>query len=524
MPQRADGGVVGQGGGWLSSVAAGAAAASAVAGTERIRIGLVTLGCDKNTVDSERILARLVGEGAWVSTDPADADVILVNTCGFIEAAKEQSIDTILEAVQLKEEGRARAVVAMGCLVQRYKAELEAELPEVDLFLGLSEVDRLVPELRARGLLPAPAGFVPTMERPLRVLSTDTPHTSYLKISEGCDHSCAFCAIPLMRGRHRSTPIAELVREAQELEARGVVEVNIVSQDTTWYGRDLLRGAPVAAGESYFLGRPFPGMVGRPEPRTDGREPMRTRGAAEGVGNGSRRGLLPELLRGLLDGTSIPWFRLFYMYPSGISPELVELMAREPRILPYLDMPIQHGSDRVLERMRRPERRATIRERVRWLREAIPDLVLRTTVIVGFPGETEEDFEALLELLEEIRFDRVGAFAYSREEGTPAAKMPGQVPEAVKRERLERVYDLQRSISLERNEALVGRELVVLVDRAETEDGQDAVGRTAGQALEVDGVVYLKNAADVRPGSFVRGRILEAQEYDLVGEVVGEGS
>ncbi|HSJ14011.1 MAG TPA: 30S ribosomal protein S12 methylthiotransferase RimO [Longimicrobiales bacterium] len=480
-----------------------------------VRIGLLTLGCDKNTVDSERILARLAGAGAHVSQDLTDADVVVVNTCGFIDVAKEESIEAILDAVRLKREGRIRAVVAIGCLVQRYQAELAEEIPEVDLFLGLTETERLVPLLRARGALPATPP-VSTMERPLRLLSTRTRHTSYLKVSEGCDHTCAFCAIPLMRGRHRSTPVDVLVREAGELAAQGVVELNLISQDTTWYGRDLQRGAD-AGGADYFVGRTFAGMAGVPEVFA---EPARGR-----VG-GERRGLLPELLRELLRSTDIPWFRLFYMYPSGIQRELVELMAAEPRLLPYLDMPIQHGADSVLRRMRRPERRATILERVGWLREAIPDLTLRTTVIVGFPGETEGELEALLELLEEVRFDRVGAFSYSVEEGTSAAGLPDQVPEAEKRERLERLLDLQRTITLERNERWVGRETELLVDGLVGADRNDAaaatglVGRTRAQALEVDGVVHVAEARGARVGERVRVRITEALDDDLIGVIL----
>jgi tRNA A37 methylthiotransferase MiaB len=533
-----------------SPVVAGAATVGRGGGGAPVRVGLVTLGCDKNTVDSERILGRLVGAGAEVSGEVEGADVVVVNTCGFIDLAKEESVDAILEAVRLKEAGRTRAVVAMGCLVQRYKAELEAEIPEVDLFLGLTEADQLIPRLRARGLLPDPDSLVPTMERPLRILTTATPHTSYLKISEGCDHGCAFCAIPLMRGKHRSTPIEVLVREAQELEARGVVELNLISQDTTWYGRDLVRAAATGLatrGEDsaeYFVGKPFAGMAGG--------DPLAAAaglgggglagaagfagaaglaGAADGaVGVGAdlalggperRRGLLPDLLRALLDETGIPWFRLFYMYPSGIQPELVELIAREERILPYLDMPIQHGSDAVLKRMRRPERRATILERVRRLRDAVPGLTLRTTVIVGFPGETDEEFEELLDLLEEVRFDRFGAFAYSVEEGTPAATMANQVPDEVKRERLERLSDVQRAISLENHEARVGRIETVLIDHAADAEG-DAYGRTAGQAIDVDGVTHVQGAEGVRPGEFIRVRIVEADEDDLFAEMVGD--
>jgi ribosomal protein S12 methylthiotransferase len=494
-------------------VAGAAGVAYDLAGTDTPSIGMVTLGCDKNTVDTERLLARLAGAGARLAGPSERADVILVNTCGFIDAAKQESIDAILEAVQRKTDGSVRAVVAMGCMVQRYKQELAAELPEVDLFLGLTEIERLVPELRARGLLP-PVERIATMERPMRLISTASRHTSPLKVSEGCDHTCAFCAIPLMRGKHRSTPIDRLVREAQELEAAGVVELNLVSQDTTWYGRDLARGIAPAL-DDLFIGRTFDGMAGIAAVE------QLPRAAA----NGERHGLLHDLLRALLDGTAVPWFRLFYMYPSGIRPELIELMAREPRIVPYLDMPIQHGSDAMLTRMRRPERRGTILDRTNRLRDAIPDLTLRTTVIVGFPGETEDDFDALLDLLEEVRFDRLGAFPYSEEEGTPAACMDGQVSESVKRERMERLLDLQRAITLERNDAWVGREVDVLVDEIigrDTEmagdDVRGATARTVGQAPEVDGVVHLDDAGGARVGEFMRIRITGALVDDLEGE------
>ena len=490
---------------------------------DAIRIGLVTLGCDKNTVDTERTLARLAGAGARVQSGADDADVVVINTCGFIDSAKEESIETILDAVRMKKDGTVRAVVAMGCLVQRYKSELEVEIPEVDLFLGLTEAEKLVPSLRAKGLLPEhpPASL---MEQPLRLLSTHNRHTSYLKVSEGCDHTCAFCAIPLMRGKHRSTPMDVLVREAQQLSQRGVVELNIISQDTTWYGRDLARGFTNDDAHDYFVGKTFDGMAG---PVGSVLAPPRAATAAANADPAARNGLLPVLLKRLLDETTIPWFRLFYMYPSGISRELVTLMAEQPRLLPYLDMPIQHGSDNILKRMRRPERQATIRERVRWLREAIPDLSLRTTLIVGFPGETDEDFEQLLALLEEIRFDRVGAFPYSTEESTLAARMTDMVDDDVKRERLERLFDLQRSITLERNEAWVGRTVEVLVDEVvgrDTEiDGDSAergaVGRTKGQAIEVDGVVHIEDARNVEAGQFVSVRITEALEDDLIGEV-----
>jgi ribosomal protein S12 methylthiotransferase len=449
------------------------------------RIGLVTLGCDKNTVDSERMLAALVGHGARVSGELEGAEVVIVNTCGFIEAAKEQSIETILEACDLKARGHLRAVVAVGCMVQRYKEELQREIPEVDLFMGLTELEGLVPELRRRGLLPDEASGLPLMERPLRILTGETPHTSFLKVSEGCDHTCAFCAIPLMRGLHRSVPLDDLVAEAQSLGRAGVRELNLISQDTTWYGRDLRRHDRTAP-------------------------------------------LLPDLLRALLADTDVDWYRLFYMYPSGVTPEVVEVLAQgssggRARLVPYLDLPLQHGSDRMLAAMRRPERRATIRERVGRLRDAVPDLTLRTTVIVGFPGETDDDFRELLDLLEELRFDRVGAFAYSLEEGTRAAELPDQLPESLKRERLDELLDLQRSISFERNLDQVGSRRTVLVDRV-LGPGEDpefaAVGRTEGQALDVDGCTQLLPREGLEAGSMETVEIVDALEYDLIGKVV----
>jgi ribosomal protein S12 methylthiotransferase len=468
------------------------------------RVGVITLGCDKNTVDSERIMARLAGSGANVSADIEDAEVIVINTCGFIDRAKEESIEAMLEAVRLKQQGRVKAVVAMGCLVQRYKQDLVEGIPEIDAFLGLTEAEQLVPTLQAKGILGERTSS--PMELPLRLLSTDTPHSSYLKISEGCDHTCAFCAIPLMRGKHRSAPMDKLVAEARELAARGVVELNIVSQDTTWYGRDLLRGITAAEGDN-FVGH-FPGT------QTD-RARARTNAPASAPAHG-RTGLLTDLLQKLIEATSIPWIRLFYMYPSGIQKDLVALMAREKRIVPYLDMPIQHGSDRMLKLMRRPERQHTIRERVQWLRAAVPDLSLRTTLIVGFPGETDEDFEQLIDLLEEIRFDYIGAFPYSVEEGTLAAGLPDQLDDDVKRERLERLLDVQRSISMERNETRVGSIQSVLLDKVE----DMAVGRTRGQALEVDGIVTIDDARGHQAGDFVQVRITEAVEQDLAGVIV----
>ena len=432
-----------------------------------MKVGLVTLGCDKNTVDSERYLAELLAHGAESTTDLDEAEVIIVNTCGFIDAAKRESIDAIVEAGRYKTDGVCQAVVAVGCLVQRHKDELAEALPEVDLFLGAAETDRLIPELAERGLL----GDSLVDHPGVRVYAGDLPHVRYLKISEGCDHGCAFCAIPLMRGKHRSFALADVVREAQLLELQGAREVNLVAQDLAHYGRDR----------------------------------------RDGVG-------LPELLRSLVDETSIPWFRLLYLYSAGLTPKLLELMASEPRILRYLDMPMQHASDPVLKRMRRPERQATQRERIRRIRDVVPDVAIRTTCIVGFPGETDDDFQRLLDFLEETRFDRVGAFTYSAQEGTRAWSLADDVPDDVKRERLERLTELQRVITAERYETRIGTRARVLVDRLTDESGR-AQARTSWQADDVDGVTRV--ATDAAPGDFVEVELTAVEDdYDFAATVV----
>jgi len=409
-------------------------------------------------------VGELVGHGAVVTPELQAADVILVNTCGFIDAAKQESIDAMLAAAKLKTTAAVKAVVAVGCLVQRYKHELQTEIPEVDLFLGFSELHHLVPELAQRGLIDDPVAEHPGV----RQFLGDQPHVRYLKISEGCDHTCAFCAIPLMRGKHRSEPLARLVREAQQLEAQGAKEINLVAQDLGHWGRDLGIGSPK----------------------------------------------LPDLLEALLRETSVPWFRLLYVYSAGINERLVDLMARESRIVPYIDMPIQHATDRMLERMRRPERVRTLRAKLAWLRGAVPDLAIRTTCLVGFPGETDEDFRALLAFLEEAQFDRMGAFAYSPQEGTRAMQYQDDVEEIVKQDRLAEVVEVQRAISAERLERFVGREVDVLVDRLEDEEGIK-VGRVQWQADDVDGVTYLERGGWAEPGGFVRARITASEDYDF---------
>jgi ribosomal protein S12 methylthiotransferase len=419
-----------------------------------VKVALITLGCDKNTVDSERYLAKLAAQGATPTEDAGDADVILVNTCGFIDAAKRESVDALLEAGRFKTDGRCRAVVALGCMVERHRAELHEALPEVDLFLGTSDVDRLIPSLIERGLLDE----APPLHPGERMLVGELSHVRYLKASEGCDHGCAFCAITLMRGRHRSFALGELVREAQLLELQGTRELNLVAQDLAHYGRDLRDGTA-----------------------------------------------LPDLLEALIAETGIPWIRMLYLYSAGITPRLLETVAREPRIVRYLDMPIQHGSDAVLERMRRPERQRSIRERVARYREAVPELAIRTTCIVGFPGETKDDVSRLLDFLEEMQFDRVGVFAYSPQEGTRAYEYADDVPDEEKRDRLEAVTELQRAITAYRLERHLGRTVRVLVDRADP--GQPAEARAPWQADDIDGVTYLDSAHSVAPGDFVPARL-----------------
>ena len=437
-----------------------------------MRFSIITLGCDKNTVDSERYLAELAGRGAEHTSDFRDADVILVNTCGFIDAAKKESIDALVEAGRLKDAGDCKAVVGVGCMVQRHKAELVEALPEIDIFLGSSEMDRLIPELTERGLIDA--GDVPELHPGVRLFAGGLPHVRYLKISEGCDHGCAFCAIPLMRGKHRSFALDEIVGEAQLLEAQGAVEVNLVAQDLAHYGRD---------------------RRGDADPPT-----------------------LPDVLQSLLRETTIPWIRMLYLYSAGLTPRLLELMATESRITPYLDMPIQHASDTVLARMRRPERQRTIRERVERIRAVVPGVAIRTTCIVGFPGETDADFETLLAFLEEVQFDRVGAFTYSAQEGTRAAELPDDVPEAVKRQRLERLNEVQRLVTAERYESRLGATVRVLIDRV---DEGTVQARTPWQADDIDGVTYVNGAEDLVPGMFVDARLDEVvDDYDFAASLV----
>jgi ribosomal protein S12 methylthiotransferase len=442
-----------------------------------MRFHLVTLGCDKNTVDSERYVAELAALGAQPAASADEADLIVVNTCGFIDAAKEESIEAIVEAARFKTTGNCRMVAAVGCMVERHAAELRESMPEVDVFLGTRETDRLISEVTARGLLNDP----PALVHPgVRLYTGDLPHVRYLKISEGCDHGCAFCAIPLMRGRHRSFALDDVIREAQLLELQGAREVNLVAQDLAHYGRDVRDG----------------------------------------------RGL-PELLSALVAETDIPWFRLLYIYSAGLTPRMLDLLAREPRLVRYLDIPMQHASDRVLERMRRPERQARQREKIRVIRDAVPEVAIRSTVIVGFPGETDDDFQQLLDFLEEVQLDRVGVFTYSAQEGTRAFDLIDDVPDEVKRERLERVTEVQRLVTADRYERQLGRVVPAIVDRV-TATGVEA--RTYAQADDIDGITIVgrrtvdgerENELSLAPGDLIDVRLETVMnDYDFEATLV----
>jgi ribosomal protein S12 methylthiotransferase len=435
-----------------------------------VKLGIISLGCDKATVDSERLVGDLVGHGATVVNEVENADVVLVNTCGFIDAAKQESIEAMIQAGSLKRSANVKAVVAVGCLIERYRAALQEEIPEVDLFFGFGDLHKLVPALAEQGLIDDPIAGHPGLRHHLG----GDAHIRYLKISEGCDHTCAFCAIPLMRGKHRSEPMERLVREAQVLEQQGAKEISLVAQDLGHYGRDM----------------------GRDGPR------------------------LPELLEALLAGTSIPWFRLLYVYSAGLTDRLLSLMAHESRIVPYIDIPMQHASDRQLECMRRPERQQTIRETVGRLRAMVPDIAIRTTTIVGFPGETAEDFRILCDFAGEMAFERMGVFVYSAQEGTSAATLSDDVPQDTKRARQEELLELSRSISEDRLGRFVGRDTEVLIDRVAEPDevGFTHVGRVKWQADDVDGLTYVARGGWAEPGDFVEVRTCDIRDYDFIAE------
>ena len=445
-----------------------------------IRVHLTTLGCPKNQVDSELMLGMLAGAGFPIADRPEDAECVIVNTCAFIDRARQESVDTILEMARLKESGRCRALIVTGCLTQRYGADVLNELPEVDGILGTSELPRIVELVRQAAsrhdwATAAPPGYLYDATTP-RLLSTRAAH-AYVKIAEGCDMGCTFCAIPQFRGKHRSRPLADIVREVEGLAARGVQEAVLVSQDTLAYGRDL-------------------------------------------PGNGD----IGDLLQALGE-TRMPWIRPMYLHPAHVNDRLVEKWARA-RVVPYVDMPIQHADDGVLRAMRRAVTARRMRDIVAQFRAAIPDLTVRTTVLVGFPGETEEAFQRLLEFMEEVRFERLGVFTYSPEEGTPSPAYDDQIPAEVAAERAALVQERQDAIAFERHEKLIGSVQDVLVDGPSEDPAFAWEGRTAGQAPEIDGVVYLRDSrragiGQFTAGRFARVRVTAVEGYELVGEALG---
>ncbi len=435
-----------------------------------MKVHLTTLGCPKNQVDSELMLGMLARARVEVAATPAEADCLVVNTCAFIDRAREESVSTILELARLKEDGRARSLIVTGCLSQRYGRELLAELPEVDAILGTGELELIVDLVRqSRGrnewVESAPPGYLYDATTP-RLLASRAPY-AYVKIAEGCDMGCAFCAIPQFRGQHRSRPLRDIVAEVEGLAARGIQEAILVSQDTLAYGRDL----------------PDNGDIG-------------------------------DLLLALSD-TAVPWIRPMYLHPAHVNDRLLAKWQRA-RVLPYLDMPVQHADDEILRRMRRGVTARRMKDVFEAFRVAIPGVTVRTTVLVGFPGENEAHFQNLLDFVEDVRFDRLGVFTYSLEDGTSAATMADQVPPEVMAERARIVQDTQDRIAWERQKNLYGTVQTVLVDGPSEDPAFAYEGRLAGQAPEIDGVVYLRDRS-LMPGRFARVRIVEVEGYELVG-------
>ena len=442
------------------------------------KFSIVSLGCARNLVDSE-VMAGLLQQNHYdMVHEPEDADVVLVNTCGFIDAAKAESIDTIIEISRLKEEGKIKKLVVAGCLAQRYPQELAKELPEVDLFIGTGEVPKIVEILQRQE---ADANRRQYVGIPQYLYDHATPrvratpsYTAFLKVSEGCDHKCAFCIIPQLRGPHRSRSIDSVVNETALLAQGGVKEINLIAQDLTAYGRD----------------------------RKDGTT-------------------LLGLLKKMIEVPEVVWIRLLYAYPNFLDEPLLKVIRESEKICKYIDIPFQHISHRLLQRMRRGKSGSAVRETVEKLRDAIPALTLRTSLIVGFPGETDEDFETLLDFVEETQFDRLGVFKYSEEEGTAAADMDGKVSEAEKERRWQEVMDLQATISQKKNKALIGTIDRVMIENIDSDSGKLA-GRTQAHAPEVDGVVFTDGSEaspPPTPGDIVDVKITDALEYDLIGEI-----
>ena len=445
-------------------------------------VGFIALGCPKNLVDSERMLAQIAEAGLLIAAEPERADIVIINTCGFIAPAKEESLGAIRQAVEAKRKGRVRKVIVAGCLPQRDGAELLGEVQGIDAIVGLEQRDAIVQIIRdtlTGGEPSAYVGPVPcTVADDRTRLRIGPAHSAYLRVSEGCNHRCSFCTIPAIRGPYRSKPMPLILDEARELVSSGAVELNLIGQDTTLYGRDL----NVQDGLVSLL---------------------------------ARMEQIPELA----------WIRILYAYPTGITDALIEAIARSEKVVHYLDIPIQHASDAILKAMRRPDTHRRLRSLIERLRAAIPDVVLRTTLIVGFPGETQKEFEELVEFVKWAQFDALGVFMFYPESGTPAAQFPDQVPEQIKQSRLEELMLAQQEIAFARNEQRIGRQLLCLIDSVES---RDAVrGRFYGQAPDIDSACIIKRCSSSRrqwpkltPGQFVQTKVTGTRDYDLLVEQI----
>lgn len=435
----------------------------------------ISLGCDKNLVDSEVMLGLLAKEGYQMVDDEQEADVIVINTCCFIHDAKEESIQTILEMAQYKEEGRLKALIVTGCLAQRYQQEILDEIPEVDAVLGTTaytEIARAIEEaLEGKGKVTTEDLNALPLTDPHRIVTTGG-HYAYLKIAEGCGKHCTYCIIPKLRGGYRSVPMERLIAEAKDLAEQGVRELILVAQETTLYGKDL-------------------------------------------YGEKSLYRLLKELCR--IDG--IRWIRILYCYPEEIDDPLIQVIKEEKKICHYLDLPIQHASDEVLKRMGRRTSKEQLKAVIGKLREEIPDICLRTTLITGFPGETKEQHEELMEFVDEMEFDRLGVFTYSPEEDTPAAEMPDQIPEEIKEERQAELMELQQDIAFDAAENMIGKEVLVMVE-GKVADENAYVGRTYKDAPGVDGLIFINTEEELMSGDFAKVKVTGALEYDLIGELL----
>ena len=439
-----------------------------------MKVGFVSLGCAKNLVDTEVMLGIMQSHGLELTPNPSDADILIVNTCAFIASAKEESITTILNLADYKVNGQCRSLIIAGCLGQRYRQELLNELPEADAIIGTNAWHRIMEAIEEtlkgrRVILIGERETIYDASTPR--LRTTPDYTAYVKIAEGCDHHCAFCAIPLIRGKQISRPIEDIRAEVEQLVADGVKEINLIAQDLTNYGRDLYN------------------------------EPS-----------------LARLLRELVKVDGVQWLRVLYSYPKHFTDELIELFATEPKICKYVDLPLQHAADSVLRRMHRPDRREEIESLLAKLRVRIPDVAIRSTFIVGYPGETDEEFQQLKEFLIAQRLDHVGVFAYSPEEGTPAYNLTDQIDEGTTQERYHELMSVQSMISQEINEALEDRELDVLIEGRDEEESDIAAGRSYREAPEVDGQIYVEGDRRSRPGDIVRVRVLAGFVYDLAAE------